>query len=55
MNNIVYILYLVILVWSIYDIWTGTLEQGKKILWTIVCILFGLIGTLIYVLAARKK
>lgn len=55
MNNLVYIIYLVALVWSIYDIWNSAMDQGKKVLWTVVCILLGFIGTLIYVLAGRKK
>lgn len=55
MNNILYIAYLVILVWSIYDIWTSRKDTGMKIVWTLVCIFLGPIGTLIYVLAGRKK
>jgi len=55
MSNIYYIIYLAILIWSIYDIWTSALEQGKKILWTIVCIFLGVIGTLIYYFVGRKK
>jgi hypothetical protein len=54
-NNLVYILYLVILIWSIYDIWKSSMDQGKKIIWTVVCVLLGLIGTLIYVFVGRKK
>lgn len=55
MNRILYIVYLIILVWSLYDIWTSRQDIGMKIVWTIVCILLGPIGTLIYVLAGRKK
>jgi hypothetical protein len=55
MTNLIYLVCLVIFVWSIYDIWTSTMDQGKKILWTILCLLFGFIGTIIYLLAGRKK
>lgn len=55
MNNLTYIIYLAVLVWSIYDIWSSKMDQGKKILWTVVCIVFSLIGTLIYALVGRKK
>jgi hypothetical protein len=54
-STIYYIIYLVILVWSLYDIWTGKLDQGKKILWTILCVILGVIGTLIYFFVGRKK
>lgn len=55
MNNLLYIIYLVVLVWSIYDIWTSKMDEGKKILWTVVCLLFTVLGTIIYVLVGRKK
>jgi hypothetical protein len=55
MSNLIYLIFLVIFVWSIYDIWTSKLDQGKKILWTILCFLLGFIGTIIYLLAGRKK
>lgn len=55
MTNIIYIACLVIFVWSIYDIWTSAMDSGKKILWTIICLLLGFIGTIIYVLVGRKK
>lgn len=50
-----YVVYLVVLGWSLYDIWKGSLDQGKKVLWTILCIFLGVIGTLIYVMAGKKK
>lgn len=55
MTTVYYVISLAILVWSVYDIWTSKLDQGKKILWTVVCILLSFIGTLIYVFAGRKK
>ena len=55
MNNLGYILGLIIFVWSVYDIWTGKMDQGKKVLWTIVCFFLSFIGTIIYVLVGRKK
>ncbi|MCW5912494.1 MAG: PLDc N-terminal domain-containing protein [Cyclobacteriaceae bacterium] len=55
MQNIIYIAFLVIFIWTIYDIWTSSLDSGKKILWTIVSLLLGFIGTIIYVLVGRKR
>ncbi len=55
MMNLVYLAVLVIFVWSIYDIWTSSMDSGKKILWTILCIILGFVGTIIYVLVGRKK
>lgn len=55
MTNLIYLVALVIFVWSIYDIWTSSLDTGKKALWTILCLILGFIGTIIYVLVGRKK
>lgn len=55
MSSLLYIVWLAAFVWSLYDIWTGKKDQEKKILWTAVCLLLPVLGTLIYVLVGKKK
>jgi hypothetical protein len=54
MNNLLYLVWLIAFIWSLYDIWTGKKDQGKKILWTIVCLVLPVLGTIIYLVAGRK-
>ena len=54
MNNLLYLVCLIAWIWSLYDIWTGKMDQGKKILWTIICLLLPVLGTIIYLVAVRK-
>ena len=55
MARIISIVVLIIVVWTIYSIWNNNrLTNNKKIVWTIVCILFPLLGSLLYYLMADK-
>lgn len=55
MTQIIYIAFLLIFIWTLYDIWTSSMDSGKKILWTILSLILGFIGTIIYVLVGRKR
>lgn len=47
---------LVFSIYCIYDLWTNqNKETGTKVLWTVLLLLFGLISSLIYWFAIRKK
>lgn len=55
MNNLLYLVWLIAFIWSLYDIWTGSMDTGKKLLWTILCLLLPVLGTIIYLAVGRKK
>ncbi|HMP99264.1 MAG TPA: PLDc N-terminal domain-containing protein [Cyclobacteriaceae bacterium] len=55
MARIISILIIIVVAWTIYSIWENkNLPSNKKVVWTIVCILFPLLGSLLYYLLAEK-
>lgn len=55
MIRLLYFIWLIAFIWSIYDIWTSNKDQEKKILWTIVCLVAPVLGTIIYLVVGRNK
>jgi len=54
MYSLLGLAWLIAFVWSLYDIWTGKKEQGHKILWTLICLVAPVLGTIIYLVVGRK-
>ena len=46
---------LVLDVIAVLDCWKGNLDQGKKILWTLLILILPLAGLILYYLLAKKS
>ncbi|NQT32050.1 MAG: PLDc N-terminal domain-containing protein [Candidatus Omnitrophica bacterium] len=55
MQALIGLIILVLDIVAIVDAWKGTLETGKKILWTVLIIILPIIGLILYFLVGRKK
>jgi prolipoprotein diacylglyceryltransferase len=57
LGTIGWILAVVAAVWVIVDIWTKQkkMEQGMKILWTVLAVIFSIITAIIYYFVVYKK
>ncbi len=44
-----------ITLWALYSIWTGKNETNWKLLWTLVVLVVGLIGLIIYYFIGKKE
>jgi len=42
-------------IWALWHCWTGLLAFGPKVLWTIVVVIFPILGPILYVLFGRAK
>jgi hypothetical protein len=54
MNNLIYLAILVIDIVVILDIFKQSWDMGKKIIWTLIVLIFPVVGPIIYWLIARK-
>lgn len=54
MSNLIYLAILVIDIIVILDIFKQSWDTGKKVLWTIIVVIFAVIGPIIYWFVARK-
>ncbi len=56
MNNIIYIVGIIAMIWVIYDVWAvnKSLSGGMKIVWTILAIIFSFITAIIYYFVQKK-
>jgi hypothetical protein len=52
--GLVGLLIFVLDVYAIYLIWTGSGENGTKLVWTIVVLLVPLLGPILYLLIGRQ-
>ena len=53
--NLIGLVILVLDIVAIVDCWKGSLEQGKKILWTILILILPAAGLILYYLLAKKS
>lgn len=44
------VIWLVIVIYSLYRVWTSNSSDGAKIVWTIVILLFNVVGTILWLL-----
>jgi hypothetical protein len=54
MRFILGIVYLVLVIWAIYDLWMSNRSTEQKIIWMIVIIFFPVGGSVIYYLLSRN-
>ncbi|MBD3297606.1 MAG: hypothetical protein GF341_03045 [candidate division Zixibacteria bacterium] len=54
-QEIAFIIIVVIDIWALSHCWSRSLTTGTKILWTILILVFPLFGPLLYVLLGRAK
>ncbi len=55
MGGLIGLIILVLDIVAILDCWKTLTEQGKKILWTILILIFPLVGLILYYLIGKKK
>lgn len=55
-TTIVGIIAIVCAIWVIYDVWANQkrMSDGKKVLWTVLALLFSILTALIYFLVRKK-
>jgi len=49
------ILWLILFVWSLVDIVKANKPNGWKLIWVLICLVFPVVGTIVYYLIARQK
>lgn len=54
MGKLFGLLVLIANIWAIYQIWTGRGDTDKKVIWTVVILLFPIIGLVLWLLMGRK-
>ncbi len=54
MNNLLYLAVLVIDVLVILDIFKKSWDMGKKLIWTVVVLIFPVLGAILYWFIGRK-
>lgn len=52
--NLISLVVLVLDVIALVDCWKGALDTNKKILWTVLIVLFPFLGVILYFLLAKK-
>ncbi|GAB4318055.1 MAG: hypothetical protein Kow0074_07030 [Candidatus Zixiibacteriota bacterium] len=55
MQEVAFIIVVVIDIWALSHCWSRSLTTGAKILWTILILMFPLLGPLLYVLLGRAR
>jgi hypothetical protein len=45
----------VLSIYFIYEVWKGTMERDKKILWTLVLLALPVVGVILYLAIGKKK
>lgn len=55
MGGLLGIIILILDVVAIVDCWKTLPDQGKKVLWTVLIVLFPLVGLIVYYLIGKKK
>ena len=55
MQEVAFILVVIIDIWALSHCWSRALTKGAKILWTILILIFPLFGPLMYVLFGRAQ
>ena len=53
-NNILYIVVVIFIIWALYDLFTSSKPTNKKLLWAILIIILPLIGSILYYFIGRK-
>jgi hypothetical protein len=55
-TSIIGIVAIICAIWVIYDVWANQkkMSGGKKILWTILALLFSIITAIIYLIVRKK-
>ena len=55
-TTIIGILALICAIWVIYDVWTKqkSMSAGKKVLWTILALIFSILTAIIYYFVKKK-
>lgn len=54
MNTIIGLLWLAVVIYVLYLLWTGPGEPIKKVLWTLLILFLPLLGVILWVLLGRK-
>jgi hypothetical protein len=49
------VLWLILFVWSLLDIIRAHKDTGWKLIWILVCLVFPVVGTIVYYVVARQK
>ncbi len=54
-QSVLGILWLVFFIWALLDIVQAPRDIGWKLLWVIVCLVFPVVGVLVYYFIGRKR
>ncbi len=54
MQGILGLIHLVLVIWALVTIWKGRGTTGNKALWTVVVIVFPLVGLLVWYFVGKK-
>ena len=49
------VLWLILFVWSLLDIIRAHKDTGWKVIWILVCLVFPVLGVIVYYFVARQK
>lgn len=49
------ILWIILFVWALLDILRANKSTGWKLIWGLICLMFPVVGTIVYYLVARQK
>jgi len=55
LQEVAFILVVIIDIWALSHCWSRSLATGPKVFWTVLIVLFPLLGPLLYMLLGRAR
>lgn len=54
-GSLLSVVWLVVVIYSLYRLWTSSSSDGAKIVWTLVILLFPILGTILWLLLGNSS